>query len=343
MVHRSGSGVGRVGGGGDHAAGMTSRAALTVRTPDDLLACIPLVLGFVPQDSAVVLSLPPGSGPHARADVDASTDVDELADALVRPVLSHGVARVAVVVLAELGLGAGVARHLEGAFASAGVEVVAVLAADGQHWVSVSPATTRPREYDPLAHPFVTEAVVRGQVVLSSRTAVRDQLEPDAAWVADVGVADAELTGGEPADVPSPDWMRAVLAGHVAADSLPGAHEVACLLRGVADQDGRDASWAWVRREDARRHVEVWLRVVRGCPPEGRAEAAAVLAFHAWLVGDGALAWCAVEASRAADGGCSLTALVEDLLTRAAPPSLWAPLMEPPTDEEVERARAARP
>lgn len=313
---------------------MTPRTALTVRTPDDLLACVPLVLGFVPQDSAVVLSLPPGSGPHARADVDPSTDLDELADALVHPVASHGVARVAVVVLAELDLATGVARHLESAFTSVGVEVVAVLAADGQRWVSVTPATTEPREYDPLAHPFVTEAVVRGQVVLASRTAVRDQLEPDVSWVAEVEAADADLGGA-----PDAAWVRAVLAGHVADDSLPGAPAVAGLLRAVAHQDGRDASWAWVRRDDARRHVEVWLRVVRGCPPGRRGEAAAVLAFHAWLVGDGALAWCAVEASRAAGAACSLTALVEDLLTRAAPPTLWAPLMEPPTDEEVAQAR----
>lgn len=318
---------------------MTSRTALTVRTPDDLLACVPLVLGFVPQDSAVVLSLPPGGGPHARADVDESTDLDELAHALVSPVVRHDVARVAVVVLADLDLATRVARHLEDAFLDSGVDVVAVLAADGRHWVSVTPATTQPREYDPLSHPFVAEAVLRGQVVLTSRSAVRDQLEVDEPFASAVA-AEGAGPGGAP---PEPDCVRATLAHHVRAGTLPGAPEVAVLLRGVATQDGRDAAWAWADASQARQHVEVWLRVVRGCPPRDRGAAAAVLAFHAWLAGDGALAWCAVEASRGADGACSLTSLVEDLLTRAAPPTLWTPLMEAPSREEVALWRVPRP
>lgn len=313
---------------------MTPRTALTVRTPDDLLACVPLLLGFVPQRSAVVISLPPGAGPHARADVDSATDLDDLAHALVSPVLRHRVARVAVVVYADLGLGATVARHLETAFVDAGVDVVAVLAADGGRWLSVTPPTTVPREYDALAHPFVAEAVVRGQVVLGSREAVRSQLEPDESLLAAVETRLEWLTqsGAEP---PPPAWVRDCLAHRLRAGDLPDACEVADLVLAVATPDGRDAAWAWAERVDARRHVEIWLRVVRGCPPADRGASAAVLAFHAWLAGDGALAWCAVDASRAASRACSLTDLVEDLLTRAAPPSMWAPLMGRSGDDEL--------
>lgn len=320
---------------GSHAPGVLQATlpamtptTLTVRNPDDLLACVPLLLGFVPQESAVVVSLPSGAGPHARADVDRSTDLDQLADSLLAPVLRHGVIRVALVVYAELGLGRQVAAHLEAVFAVHDVEVVAVLAADGKEWVSVRPTTTRPREYDALAHPFVAEAVVRGQVVLGSRDAVRAQLLPDHDLVARVRAA----APGSP-EAASPEWVQQCLARHLRQGTLPAADEVGQLLRGVATQDGRDAAWAWVERGDARHHVELWLRVVRGCAPPERAAAAAVLAFHAWLAGDGALAWCAVDASRDALGQCSLTALVEDLLTRAAPPSLWSPLTKALEDD----------
>ncbi|MBE7323159.1 DUF4192 domain-containing protein [Nocardioides sp. Y6] len=252
----------------------------------------------------------------------------ELGRSLVTPVLQHGVSRVAVVVYGELGRAGTVARHLEEAFWASDVEVAAVLAADGARWVSLVPETSDPREYDPWTHPFVAEAVVRGQVVLPSRHAVRSLLDVDpgleaevAAHRRSVGRGDGEVGDETPATT-----VRRTMERHLTARALPTAREVAALLDAVADQEGRDAAWAWVARQDARVHVDLWLRVVRGCPPQDRAACAAVLAFHAWLAGDGALAWCAVDASQQAAGDCSLTRLVEDLLTRAAPPTMWAPL-----------------
>lgn len=307
--------------------------SLTVRTPDDLLACVPLLLGFLPQRSAVVVSLPPGSGPHARADILDDTDLSELAEGLLDPLLRHGVRRVAVVTYAELDRARWVGAHLAEVFGAAGVEVVAAVAADGSHWVSVTPPTTVPQEYDAMSHPFVAEAVVGGQVVLGSREALRDQLRPDPVLCGEVGRRRADLAEGLDSGVDSgvdAAWVLECLAGHLRAHTLPDAEEVARLCLGVAHQDGRDAAWGWVERSDARQHVEIWLRVLRGCPPDERAAPAAILAFHAWLAGDGALAWCAVEASQASGETCSLVRLVEDLLTRAAPPTLWQPLLEGP-------------
>ncbi|GGD19301.1 DUF4192 domain-containing protein [Nocardioides daphniae] len=304
---------------------MTPDTSITVRTPDDLLACVPLLLGFLPERSAVVVSLPPGAGPHARADVLDETDLADLTHGLLDPLARHRVRRVAVVVYAGLHRAREVGAHLVAALEEAGIEVVAAVAADGGQWLSVVPETSVPREYDALAHPYVVEAVVAGKVVLGSRSAVRDQLFPDPRLCAEVA---HHLAGETSPD--DPEWLRSCLARHLEQGTLPDAAEVARLQRVVADQDGRDAAWAWVDRADARQHVEMWLRVVRGCVPEERAAPAAILAFHAWLAGDGALAWCAVEASEDAVGACSLTRLVEDLLTRAAPPTLWQPLMAAP-------------
>lgn len=315
---------------------MAPHTSITVRTPDDLLACVPLLLGFLPERSAVVVSLPPGRGPHARADVLHDTDLGELGRGLLDPMLRHEVTRVALVVYADLPHAQLVGLHLAERFDAAGVEVVAAVAADGAHWLSVVPETTVPREYDALSHPFVAEAVVAGQVVLGSRQAVRDQLRLDA----DLSARTDETLRDDTTSVDA-EWVRATLGRHLAAGTLPDAREVALLRRGIEDQDGRDAAWAWAERHDARSHVELWLRVVRSCTAQERSEPAAVLAFHAWLAGDGALAWCAVEASQAGERSCSLTRLVEDLLTRAAPPTMWQPLMEGP-EGVSERARTAR-
>ena len=212
---------------------------------------------------------------------------------------------------------------------------MAAVAADGNHWVSLTPELheTAPREYDALAHPFVAEAVVRGQVVLGSRGAVRALLRADPRLVREV---DALLGRGpvragvvQIAPQVTSAWVLECLRGHVQQRTLPEISEIARLLRGVEETEGRDVAWAWADRRDARHHVEIWLRVLRGCAPQHRDAAAAVLAFHAWLAGDGALAWCAVEASQANGGECSLASLVQDLLTQAAPPQAWVPLLSP--------------
>lgn len=318
---------------------MTSHTALTVRTPSDLLACVPLLLGFVPEESAVVISLPPGAGPHVRVDLGEPDDLPRLALSLVEPTLRHGVRRVALVVFTALDRAPSIARLLGESFAEAGMEVVALVAADGSRSMTLTPGheDERSTPYDSLSHPFVAEAVLRGQVVLGSREELRDQLSPEVEAVARVaGLIAAEVgDGSRPAAVRrSVRWVTRCLAEHARAGSLPSDQEIASLVLSLESTPCRDAAWAWVQRADARAHVEIWLRVIRSTPVEYAAAPAAVLAFHAWLAGDGALAWCAVEHSAATGRPCSLTDLVEDLLDRAAPPHLWTPLMEEGVDED---------
>jgi len=312
---------------------------VVVRSPADLLACVTLALGFVPERSVVLLSLPPGRGPHARVDLVADlVDAPAMAQALVRPALRHAVSRVALVVLDDLERGAAVAPVLEDAFAAVGIEVVALVAADGTHWLSLlrGQRTTVPREYDALSHPFVADAVLRGQVVLASRQAVRASLEPDPELVHAVQRAARGSRTAAGTSRPSRDagWVRQTLEEHVRAGTSPGVRDLADLLTALEDPACRDAAWAWAERADARAHVDLWLRVVRGCPDERVGPAAAVLAFHAWLAGDGALAWCALDRVRRGRP-VSLAALVEDLLEAAASPDLWTPqpLPDPPTPE----------
>ncbi|HEV2797036.1 MAG TPA: DUF4192 family protein, partial [Nocardioides sp.] len=88
----------------------------------------------------------------------------------------------------------------------------------------------------------------------------------------------------------------------------------------------RDEAWTWLDRADARRAVDLWSDAVRRMPTSHVAGPAAVLAFAAWLVGDGALAWCAVDRCREADPTHSLASLVAQLLDSATSPDLWADL-----------------
>lgn len=300
------------------------RRRLSVGGPDDLLASIPVVLGFVPTDSVVMLSLAGARGPHARVDLAAEDDHLEMARALVAPAVAHGVEQVALVVHAPLDVGEVAARTVREEFETAGVEVAALLVADGKLWRSVLPGrrTVHPREYDALGHRFVAEAVMDGRVVLSSREGLVDAVRCDP-------VAERRVRAAAHA-APAERWEPAQVAELLAAAASQGRAlddlEVARLRDAVREPLVRDAAWSWVTRDVARAHVDLWRQVVRSSGPEAVAAPAAVLAFHAWLAGDGALAWCALD--RAGEGGLRTTLgdLVADLLTRAVVPSAWSPL-----------------
>src|SRR3954449_10731240 len=78
------------------------RTTFTARRPVDLVAVVPQVLGFHPEDSVVLLTFGPGESFHARVDLptDGHDQVD-VADLLTGVVTRHGVRRVAVLLYTD--------------------------------------------------------------------------------------------------------------------------------------------------------------------------------------------------------------------------------------------------
>lgn len=180
--------------------------------------------------------------------------------------------------------------------------------------------------YDVSAHPFVAEAILRGHVVHGSRAELAARLRPDPDEVALVERA-------EPQPPATPVWVHDTLERHLAAGSRLAPAEAARLLVALADLDCRDAAWARMRRERGREEIELWVDLVRRCPEPLVGHAAAVLGFAAWVAGDGALAWCAVDRSTLADPGHSLARLVSELVASATSPDQWEvmrPDLRPP-------------
>ena len=92
------------------------------------------------------------------------------------------------------------------------------------------------------------------------------------------------------------------------------APELAAAAVSVVSGPRRDEAWAWLDRARGTRAVALWSDAVRRLPDSHVAAPAAVLAFAAWLAGDGALAWCAVDRCRDVEPGHSLAHLVAGLL-----------------------------
>jgi hypothetical protein len=295
---------------------------LHAKGPEDLLAAMPVVLGFEPEESLAMMTFDGPHRFHARIDLPRRHELDRAVRSLLEPALRHQIGRAAFVLYtADTVLARRLARRLAELFTEAGIPVIDCLRADGGRWW---PATGHrrgvPREgrpYDAAAHPFRAEAVMAGHVTLASRAEVAAVISPD---------PEAQAETAQALEVASPLGQAGVLA-LVSASLAPGRVErtadLAALLLALRRPALRDLAWCGMGRESAERHVVLWSDALRRTPDSAAADVAAVLAFSAWLAGRGALAWCALDRCFGAQPEHSLGLLVATALQHAMSPSSW--------------------
>lgn len=323
---------------------MTSRSTqapdvLTARAPEDLLAAAPLVLGFEPADSVVLLTFGGRRPFHARTDLppgdEITPDVGEaVADSLLDPARRQRVAAVALLCYSDDGVAADrVWRPFRRGCARSGIDIATGLrAAAGRY----HPFRGDPQQrdvgvaYDLSAHPFTARAVMNGLVTHRSRAELVATVSPDpeaqarvSAAQADAGVYDEVLPQTGRAIRDAGEWARALVCRHVTSGSAPSDTEVAQLVWRLQVRRVRDAVWALLSRDVAAGHLEFWRGVVRRTPAPLMAEPAAVLGWAAWQAGHGALAWAGIDLCREAAPEHDLARLLEHALTQALAPDEW--------------------
>lgn len=297
------------------------------RTPEDVLAAVPIVLGFAPEESVVMLTFGSEHPFHARLDLpDTEADRLEAARALVGPALRHGVDRVLFVLYTDdAELAVACAAVLDGAFTGAGIEVVDALRSDGRCWFRVPGEGDLPgvtgTPYDVSGHLFTAESVASGRVTRSSRAELAATVAADDS--ARDAVAQALLALDPQKPLLDGLAVRTAVAQWAAGLGPPDPASSARLLSSLREAAVRDAVLTAADREQAERQLAVWSALVRSAPPDVVAPAASVLAFLAWLAGNGALAWCAVERAAEGDPPCSLADRVAEALEQALPPAVW--------------------
>jgi hypothetical protein len=291
---------------------------LTTRTPEDVLAAVPVVLGFEPFESVVMLTFGGVETFHARVDLPPPPEADEAVVQLLEPALQHRVTRVVFVVYADdVPAARAVLRRLRRAFGRAGIEVVETLRVHDGRWFAPGRSGEAGVPYDISGHLFRAQAVVDGIVVHGSRAELEAVLLPSPDAVAEVARALRRAMPSPPGEIADLVDLR-LEAGRFTPV------ELARVLLGLLDAQGRDAAWASMTRDVAARHVRLWTDAVQRAPDDLVAAPAAVLGLAAWLAGHGALAWCAVDRCQAVDPGSTLARLVADMLTHAVPPSAWS-------------------
>lgn len=322
-------------------AATTATATLTAHDADDLLAVAPVLLGFWPEHSIVMLTLGGRRPFHARIDlppIDEQTPaVHRLLDTrLLGPARRHGATRVVLLYFTdEPAAAVAVHRALRRACARRGLGIVTALVADGTHYRQLEhpdPALRRRRHpYDLSAHPFVREALASGRLVHPTRDAMVDSL---AQRPADAAAVTAALVEGRHADRGIPTtgrelrdagrWTLATVTDLAATASLPTDADLARLLWVMQAPRVRDAAWSHLTAATAPAHLRIWSDAVRRAPDALLPAPATLLAWAAWQSGDGALAWAALDRCRRTDPTYRLAAYLALLLENAVAPDQWS-------------------
>jgi hypothetical protein len=296
---------------------------IRIGNPAELLNLIPLLLGFEPSNSLVVLGCWRGLlKVTLRYDLDLqgrlATDVGEHAvevlagqDVATLLAVGYGTAEAVDPIIAA------VARAADGT----DVGMRMALRVEGGRYFTYS--EDGPAE----GTPFTTD---RHPAVLASREDLAAQLAtagcPDAEMMA--RAAD-EASAGRPGRERSLAAIADVIARYRDDGHLAGQDETARLLAALRHLPVRDDAWARMEPEEKAAHQRLWTDLTRQAPAGYVAAPASLLAFVAWQHGNGALANVALDRAVADNPRYSMALLLRQVIDSGAPPSLAVLPMTP--------------
>ncbi len=317
---------------------MTPRSYVA-RTPEDLIALVPYLLGFHPEESVVLLTFGGATSFHARVDLpEDDAGRAGTTEVLCEAVRNNRATMTAVLVFStDVEHSRAMCADLVPALQRAGASVIDAIRADGTSWWSVLEGGEE-HPYDVSCHPFTAERVLDGHAAFRNRAELAASLvgngSADTERVAAAAdeVADDLVAGGQPKAWEKARtnavWLRDLLAGAGHSDEPLPETDAGRALALVQLAPMRDVAFALLSQETAAAQVRFWRCLLLRAPRDLVPGAAALLGLAAWLNGDGALAWCAIDRCREVDPGHSLADHLAGLLQRAVPPSTWTPLDE---------------
>ncbi|WP_370942959.1 DUF4192 domain-containing protein [Amycolatopsis sp. cg5] len=330
------------------AISQPTRPVIKLKDPGTLLAALPYLLGFHPECSVILIGhravRPARVGLVLRADLPPPEHHGDQAAQLAATLASSGDAGATIVVVgnhpalppdgelphAEL---AELLRDELGAF---GLSVFHMM------WVPEISSGARWRCYAdpecggalPELESTVAAATVTagGKVTHRSRAALERLLDPpDQAAIERRRALLAEPPVYEDLSVdPTEKGCAVIRAGLVLAtgrDLMLDDAQVVSLARALADPNVRDACLTTAvtpGSRTAKAAERLWLALVQALPSPEYVDAACLLAYAAYVRGDGAFARMAVERIRATVPDCGLAELMQVALDHAYPPDQMA-------------------
>jgi hypothetical protein len=318
---------------------MSASAVARLSTPGEILAVLPSLCGFPPDESLVLLSL---RGPRRRVGLTARVDlpgpVDEpaVAQLCAERMAGDGAAAVVLAVHSEQGRREGFVELVRRACTDVRLEVVEALHVEGGLWTSYScrraccPPTGTPLPTDSPALALVAaERVGSGRAVLRSRAELVASLAPPEGLLR--AAADQRLEeAGE-------QWLRhrlergaaasrrgtldhaEALLDRVARGGPVAPVDAALLSVGLQDVQARDglATLLLTRSDEL---LALLLQVASSVTPPADAPVCTLLAWVGYARGDGALANVALDRALEGTPDYSLALLLRTCLDAGIPP-----------------------
>jgi Domain of unknown function (DUF4192) len=310
------------------------RADFQLNRPGALIAALPAVLGFVPENSLVLVSLDGGElGSVMRIDLgDGLLDrIDHLVEVAAA---AEPDAAIAVVVDAD-GAQCSVCDEehrelcemLREALALNDIVLLAAHVVDrvacGGRWHCADGCGASGEVDDPSASPLAVAAVLDGRRLYPRRADLQAVVAVDdparsaelAATIKRQAVTREEAHRADPAGCCRRDVQNVMAAAVRVAggQSLSDAEfaELGCALR---DVQVRDTLYALAVGENAGPAESLWAVLARTLPQPWRVEALVLLAFSAYARGDGPLAGVSLEAALRCEPDHRMAAMLDTAL-----------------------------
>lgn len=315
---------------------LSSRPVARLSSPGDIVATVPVLCGFVPQDSLVVLSL---RGQRKRVGLTVRVDLpppeaeQAVAEMLVERISHDGAQAAVVVVYRELARAPRLVDGLVAACTRNGIDVTEALHVRDGLWTSyLCSLPCCPAEGTPVpAAPTLVQAesALDGRAVLSSRAELVRSLAPP--------TLPAAVAVGQRLDAEAARWSQAVSAAGVEAVRAQGLRSLRAALDAVAsgetvdeataarlavalhDVQVRDTAASW-GLDEADALLALTEQVLRRVVAPYDAPACTLLGWVAYSRGDGARVNVALDRALASDPTYSLARLLRAALEGSVPP-----------------------
>ncbi|MGV0742334.1 DUF4192 domain-containing protein [Mycolicibacterium sp. XJ870] len=297
--------------------------------PGSLIAALPAVLGFVPEESLVLVTFDAGHlGCVMRVDLSLAMveGVDHLAEVAAAAAPHSAVA----VIVDENGADclqcqddyADLAAAVADALAAHGIELSAAHVVDrvaaGGRWHCADGCGNHGTVEDPTASPLAVAAVLDGRRLYRRRAELQQIVEADEIRGEQIAAVIAGLPSSSgprrKAQARADVEMAITAAAQLAAGEVPTDIQLAKLAVALTDPRVRDTLYALAVGDGAGPAESLWVAVARALPPPWRAEALALLAFSAYVRGDGPLAGISLDAALRCDPEHRMAGMLDQAL-----------------------------
>ncbi|ALR12291.1 hypothetical protein MYCSP_13690 [Mycobacteroides saopaulense] len=292
--------------------GPPGRPDFRLNRPSALIAALPAMLGFVPEDSLVIVTLANGLVEAIlRRDLDDLDHPESAAFAALAEVLAPGPADAVIAVVISASLDERAAGEIIGRLAKhldrQGISLIAGHAADrvapGGWWRCYDGCGAGGPIDDPQCSPLTAAAVLAGRTVHRRREDLVALIAPTdtrrSAALAD-SLRRPSRRQGDQASADRRAVNRVMWAACRTAESQPLSNrDLLAIARSLAVVRVRDTVCALavgVLADDVER---LWLALSRLLPAPWRAETLVLLGFSAYVRGDGPLAGVALDSALA--------------------------------------------